>query len=172
MATTWEGSSALAAQSADRARTCSSDGISPVRRSQNRPSGRGSWPPGALGRSSWHSGMVYPRNLIPSAGSRTEVSVTRPFILIPPVQHVDGNLPDLGVAVLLAEGLHLLLEGRDLLGQDSLEVCRGGGIACLGRGSNQFLLPSKQSGTRLSEEGHGVPVQEVYADKRELALFS
>ena len=35
-----------------------------------------------------------------------------------------------------------------------------------------YLLPSKQSGTRLSEEGHGVAVQEVYAVKRELSLFS
>merc|ERR1719470_810582 len=48
MATTWEGNSALEAQSADRARTCSSEGMSPVTRSQKRPSGRGSCPPGAL----------------------------------------------------------------------------------------------------------------------------
>merc|ERR1719315_797579 len=48
MVTTWEGNSALAAQSADSPRTWSSVGISPVTKSQNRPSGRGSWPPGAL----------------------------------------------------------------------------------------------------------------------------
>jgi len=41
------------------------------------PSGRGSLPPGALGRSSWHSGMVLPRNRIPSSESRTEPSQTR-----------------------------------------------------------------------------------------------
>ena len=41
------------------------------------PSGRGSLPPGALGRSSWHSGMVLPRNRIPSSESRTDPSQTR-----------------------------------------------------------------------------------------------
>lgn len=44
---------------------------------QNSPSGRGSLPPGALGRSSWHSGIVLPRNRIPSSESRTEPSQTR-----------------------------------------------------------------------------------------------
>lgn len=44
------------------------------------PSGRGSFPPGALGRSSWHSGMVLPRNRIPSSASRTEPSQTRALI--------------------------------------------------------------------------------------------
>ena len=40
------------------------------------PSGRGSVPPGALGRSSRHSGMVFPRNRMPSTGSRTDPSQT------------------------------------------------------------------------------------------------
>lgn len=62
------GIAAREAQSAERAVTCSWVGTSPVRRSQKRASGRGSEPPGALGRSSWHSGMVLPRNRIPSSG--------------------------------------------------------------------------------------------------------
>merc|ERR1719348_163098 len=76
MVTTWEGNSALLAQSWDSPRTCSSVGMSPVTNNQNKPSGSGSLPPGALGSSSWHSGMVYPLNRIPSSASRTEVSVT------------------------------------------------------------------------------------------------
>lgn len=44
------------------------------------PSGRGSLPPGALGRSSWHSGIVLPRKRIPSSESRTEPSQTRDLI--------------------------------------------------------------------------------------------
>jgi len=38
-----------------------------------------------VGRIFWHSGMLYPRKRIPSSGSNTEVSVTRPLIpLMPP----------------------------------------------------------------------------------------
>lgn len=51
------GRSERAAHSAERSRTCCSDGTSPVRSSQKRPSGRGSLPPGPLGSSSWHSGI-------------------------------------------------------------------------------------------------------------------
>ena len=42
----------------DRAWTWASVGTLPVSNSQNRPSGRGSAPPGALGRIFWHSGML------------------------------------------------------------------------------------------------------------------
>lgn len=52
--------------------------------SQNRPSGKGSSPPLALGSILWHSGMDSPLNLIPSSWSSTDVSVTRPFILLIP----------------------------------------------------------------------------------------
>lgn len=38
--------------------TCSSVGTCPVTSSQKRPSGSGSSPPGALGSSCWHSGML------------------------------------------------------------------------------------------------------------------
>lgn len=69
----------------DRASTCCCEGISPVQRSQKRPSGSGSSPPGTLGKCSWHSGIENPLNLMPSSGSNTLVSVTKPFIpLIPP----------------------------------------------------------------------------------------
>jgi hypothetical protein len=66
------GMEAREAQSAERAVHCSWVGTSPVRRSQKRASGRGSDPPGALGRSSWHSGMVLPRNRIPSSAEEKE----------------------------------------------------------------------------------------------------
>lgn len=65
--------------------TCLLVGMSPVQRSHHIPSGMGSSPPGAFGSIFWHSGIEYPRNLIPSSGSSTEVSVTIPFIeRIPP----------------------------------------------------------------------------------------
>ena len=47
MVTTWDGSSARLAQSSDKLLTWASVGMSPVTRSQKRPSGRGSPPPGA-----------------------------------------------------------------------------------------------------------------------------
>ena len=51
---------------------------SPVRRSQSRPSGRGSPPGFAPGSICCSSGMLYPRNLMPSSGSSNEVSQSRP----------------------------------------------------------------------------------------------
>lgn len=45
------GIAARAAQSLDNSATCSEVGTSPVNKSQNRPSGNGSLPPGAFGRS-------------------------------------------------------------------------------------------------------------------------
>lgn len=45
--------------------TCSSVGICPVTSSQNKPSGRGSSPPLALGSSFWHSGILKPRKRMP-----------------------------------------------------------------------------------------------------------
>ncbi len=42
----------------ETALTCASVGTCPVSRSQKRPSGRGSSPPGAFGRICWHSGML------------------------------------------------------------------------------------------------------------------
>ena len=67
ISSTNSGIAARAAQSWDRPVTCSCVGTSPVIRSQKRPSGKGSKPPGALGRSSWHSGIDLPRKRIPSS---------------------------------------------------------------------------------------------------------
>ena len=69
-----------AAHSAERSRTCCSVGTSPVSRSQNMPSGSGSSPPVALGSCSWQSGIVLPRNRMPSSESRTDPSQTRHLI--------------------------------------------------------------------------------------------
>ena len=66
------GMAARAAQSLDSSATCSGVGTSPVNRSQKRPSGSGSLPPGAFGRSCWHSGIVLPRKRIPSSAKRGE----------------------------------------------------------------------------------------------------
>lgn len=67
ISSTNEGIAERAAQSLESAVTCSWVGTSPVTRSQKRPSGRGSDPPGALGSASWHSGMVLPRKRMPSS---------------------------------------------------------------------------------------------------------
>lgn len=67
ISSTNSGMLARAAQSAEREATCSCVGTSPVNRSQKRPSGSGSEPPGAFGSKAWHSGIVLPRNRIPSS---------------------------------------------------------------------------------------------------------
>jgi hypothetical protein len=73
------GKVALAAHSEDNPLTCSSVGTSPVTNNQNKASGKGSFPPGAVGRAAWQSGMVIPRNRIPSSASRTEPSQIIPY---------------------------------------------------------------------------------------------
>ncbi|KAH3688301.1 hypothetical protein WICPIJ_000709 [Wickerhamomyces pijperi] len=79
------GNSALAANSADKALVWLAVGTSPVNNNQNKASGIGSEPPSAFGNSDWISGMVLPLNLIPSSGSKTEPSQTKPLIpRIPP----------------------------------------------------------------------------------------
>lgn len=70
ISSTKEGMEARAAQSLESSATWSWVGISPVTKSQKRPSGRGSWPPGAFGSSFWMSGMVLPRKRIPSSAMK------------------------------------------------------------------------------------------------------
>jgi hypothetical protein len=60
--------------------TCSVLGTWPVKSSQKRPSGRGSVPPGAVGNCFLHSGIVRPRNRIPSSLSSTDGSQIIPLI--------------------------------------------------------------------------------------------
>jgi hypothetical protein len=69
ISSTKSGMEARAAQSLESCATCSCVGTSPVTRSQNRPSGSGSDPPGAFGSCSWHSGIVLPRKRMPSSAA-------------------------------------------------------------------------------------------------------
>lgn len=85
ISSTNSGRAERAAQSFDNSATCSAVGISPVTNSQKSPSGNGSEPPGALGRSSWHSGMVLPRNLIPSSREGNQY--------VPTLEHRKQGIP-------------------------------------------------------------------------------
>jgi hypothetical protein len=72
--------------SADRPSTCAFVGTSPVSRSHSRPSGRGSPPSTAAGSRFCRSGMVCPRNRMPSSASSREVSQTMPVMpRMPPI---------------------------------------------------------------------------------------
>ena len=72
--------------SADRPSTCAFVGTSPVSRSHSRPSGRGSPPSTAAGSRFCKSGMVCPRNRMPSSASSREVSQTMPVMpRMPPI---------------------------------------------------------------------------------------
>merc|ERR1719376_2077070 len=58
------------------------------------------------------------------------------------VQHDDGDLSNLGVSVLLAEGFHLLLEGRDLLGQDSFQSVEVDALHAWAEAATNFCCPA------------------------------
>lgn len=83
--TTCCGKAARSAHSRDKVLTWFLVGTSPVTNSQNKPSGNGSAPPSAFGKTFWHSGMDRPRKRIPSSASKTDVSVTNALMpRIPP----------------------------------------------------------------------------------------